>query len=126
MPILQTWMGRAKRRRRTIRDGNRASEVVTRLRALFSKGEFTPESMDLNEAAREVITLSLNDFQRNRVSVQTEFAGDVPLVIGDRVQLQQVILNLLRNASDAMAEVHDRPRRMLIRDGTRAEAATCA
>ena len=46
--------------RRTIRDGNRASEVVTRLRALFSKGEFTPESMDLNEAAREVITLCLN------------------------------------------------------------------
>jgi signal transduction histidine kinase len=101
--------------RRTIRDGNRASEVVTRLRALFSKKEFTPEPLDLNEATREVVTLSLSELQRNRVIVQSEFADDLPSISGDRVQLQQVVLNLLRNASDAMVGVHDRPRQLLIR-----------
>ena len=101
--------------RRTIRDGNRASEVVTRVRALFSKKEFTLEPLDLNEATREVVALSLSELQRNRVIVQSELADDLPWITGDRVQLQQVILNLLRNASDAMAGVHDRPRQLLIR-----------
>src|SRR5712664_403114 len=101
--------------RRTIRDGNRASEVITRLRALFSKKEATIESVDLNEATREVIALSLSELQRNRVILRTELASDLPVVKGDRVQLQQVILNLLRNASDAMSAVEDRPRQLLIR-----------
>src|SRR5262249_20088510 len=79
--------------RRTIRDGNRASDVVTRLRALFSRGEFTPEPLDLNDAAREVIALSASDLQRNRVILQSELADDLPVVTGDRIQLQQVILN---------------------------------
>ena len=64
--------------RRTIRDGNRASDVVTRLRALFSKKEFTLESLDLNEATREVIALSLSELQRNRVILQSELADDLP------------------------------------------------
>jgi PAS domain S-box-containing protein len=101
--------------RRTIRDGNRATDVITRLRALFSKKEFALELMDLNEAAREVIALTLNDLQRNSVTVQPELAEDSLLVNGDRVQLQQVILNLIRNASEAMDDVHDRPRHLLIR-----------
>ena len=101
--------------RRTIRDGHRASDVITRLRALFSKKEFTLESLDLNEATREVLALSLSDLQRNRVTLQLALADDLPNVTGDRVQLQQVILNLLRNASDAMVDVHDRPRELLIR-----------
>ncbi len=101
--------------RRTIRDGNRASDVIMRLRALFSKREFTLESLDLNEATREVIALSLSELQRNRVVLQSELADDLPNVTGDRIQLQQVILNLLRNASDAMLDVHDRPRQLLIR-----------
>ena len=101
--------------KRTIRDGNRASEVIARLRALFSKKEFTLESVDLNEATREVTALSLSDLQRNRVMLQFELADDLPAVRGDRVQLQQVILNLLRNASDAMAGVDDRPRQLRIR-----------
>ena len=101
--------------RRTIRDGNRASEVIARLRDLFSKKEFTLESLDLNEAAREVITLSVSELQRNRVVLHSDFADDLPTVTGDRIQIQQVVLNLLRNASDAMAGVHDRPRRLLIR-----------
>jgi PAS domain S-box-containing protein len=101
--------------RRTIRDGNRASEMITRLRALFSKKSATTQSMDLNEATREVIALSLNELHRNRVILQQELADDLPAVTGDRVQLQQVILNLLRNASDAMSRVDDRPRQLLIR-----------
>ena len=101
--------------RRTIRDGNRASDVITRLRALFSKKHTLAERVDLNDAAREVIALSLSELQRNRMILRCELADDLPLVTGDRVQLQQVILNLLRNASDAMNTVHDRPRELLIR-----------
>jgi signal transduction histidine kinase len=101
--------------RRTIRDGNRASEVITRLRALYGKREPTIESVDLNEATREVIALSLSELQRNRVILRPELADDLPPVTGDRVQLQQVILNLIRNGSDAMSSVDDRPRQLLIR-----------
>ena len=101
--------------KRTIRDGNRASELIKRLRALFSKKESADEAVDLNEAAREVIALSLSDLQRNRVVLRQEFADDLPVVTGDRVQLQQVILNLLRNASDAMSTVYDRPRQLQIK-----------
>jgi len=101
--------------RRTIRDGNRASDVITRLRALFSKKNATTESVDLNEATREVIALSLRELQRRRVILLPELAADIPPVIGDRVQLQQVILNLLLNASDAMSDVDDRPRHLVIR-----------
>jgi signal transduction histidine kinase len=101
--------------RRTIRDGNRASDVITRLRALFTKeGEFTLEVLDLNEVTREVMALSLSDLQRNRVTLQSEFAEDLPTITGDRIQLQQVILNLLRNACDAMCDVDDRQRRLLV------------
>jgi PAS domain S-box-containing protein len=101
--------------RRTIRDGHRASEVITRLRALYGKKEPTTESVDLNEATREVIALSLSELQRNRVVLRPELADDLPPVTGDRVQLQQVILNLIRNGSDAMSSVDDRPRQLLIR-----------
>lgn len=106
--------------RRTIRDGNRASDVITRLRTLFSNKEFALEPLDLNKATREVIALSSSDLQRNRVILRSELAENLPLVIGDRVPLQQVILNLVRNASDAMLGVDDRPRQLLIR--TRREA----
>src|SRR6185503_7834048 len=101
--------------RRAIRDGTRASDVIARLRALFSRKEFTPEPLDLNEATREVIALSLSDLQRHRVVLQSELADDLPMITGDRVQLQQVVLNLMRNASDAMVSVDNRPRHLLIR-----------
>jgi C4-dicarboxylate-specific signal transduction histidine kinase len=110
---------------RTIRDGNRASDVISRLRALFTKREFTPESLDLNDATREVIALALSDLQRNRVVLRSELAEDLPPVMGDRVQLQQVTLNLLRNASDAMVDVQDRPRQLLIRTQQEADDRVC-
>ncbi len=101
--------------RRTIRDGNRASEVITQLRALFCKKDATTGSVNLNDAALEVIALSLADLQKNGVVLRPEFTDDLPLVTGDRVLLQQVILNLVLNASDAMSGVDDRPRQLVIR-----------
>jgi signal transduction histidine kinase len=101
--------------RRAIRDGNRASDVITRLRALFTKKSTASEAVDLNEAAREVIALSVSELQRSRVILRVELAEDLPPVSGDRVQLQQVILNLLLNAADAMSGVEDRPRKLLIK-----------
>jgi PAS domain S-box-containing protein len=100
---------------RTIRDGNRASNVITRLLDLFRKKDAVAEPVDLNDAAREVIALSLSDLERNRILLRHEFAENLPPVKGDRIQIQQVILNLVRNASDAMREVDDRPRQLLIK-----------
>jgi signal transduction histidine kinase len=71
--------------------------------------------MDLNDATREVAALSLSDLQRGRVMLRYELADDLPPVVGDRIQRQQVILNLLRNAADAMGTTDDRPRELLIR-----------
>ena len=101
--------------RRAIRDVNRASDVIARLRALFTKKSMASEAVDLNEAAREVIALSVSELQRGRVILRSEFAEDLPPVRGDRVQLQQVILNLLLNATDAMSCIEDRPRQLLIK-----------
>jgi PAS domain S-box-containing protein len=101
--------------RRTIRDVNRASDIVTRLRALFSKKEMVAATIDLNEATREVIAQVSAGLQRDQVILRCELAEDLPPVTGDLVQLQQVISNLVRNASDAMISVKDRPRQLLIR-----------
>jgi signal transduction histidine kinase len=101
--------------RRTIRDATRASDVISRLRALFSKKAFALEPLDLNEATREVVALSSIDLKRNRIVFSSELADELPIVRGDRIQLQQVVLNLLRNASDAMVDIHDRPRQLLLR-----------
>ena len=100
--------------RRTIRDANRASEVIKRLRAMFAKKAPTMERVDLNEAAQEVIALSSAELRRSRSILQTDFAEPLPAISGDRVQLQQVILNLLLNAADAMAGIEDRPRTLRV------------
>src|SRR5215469_2688033 len=107
--------GARERMQRAISDANRASDVITRLHALFSKKELTLEPLDLNEATREIIVLTSDDLQRKRVLLLTDFEAGLPAVKGDRVQLQQVILNLMRNASDAMSTIDDRPRELLVR-----------
>jgi C4-dicarboxylate-specific signal transduction histidine kinase len=101
--------------RRTIRDGSRAADVIARLRALFGGKPVATETVDLNDATREVISLLSSDLQRSRVILRAELDDDPLFVTGDRVQLQQVILNLVRNASDAMSSVDDRPRELLVR-----------
>jgi PAS domain S-box-containing protein len=100
---------------RTIRDANRASEVIARLRALFKKATAPSESLDLNEATREILALSLSELQRAQIIVRVELADDLPPVKGDRVQLQQVILNLILNAAEAMSAIENRPRELVVR-----------
>ena len=99
---------------RTARDGHRAADIIKRLRALFSK-EVAAKALDLNEATQEVIRLSSSEVQRNSVTLQLELSDDVPRIMGDRVQLQQVVLNLILNAIEAMRSIQDRPRTLLVR-----------
>ncbi len=101
--------------KRTIRDGHRAADVIARLRALFTHKDGATELVDLNDATREVIALSRTELERNGVIAKIELDDELPPVMGDRVQLQQVILNLLRNGADAMRDVDDRPRELLFR-----------
>ena len=101
--------------RRTLRDGNHASGVITRLRALFAKGAAVAQPVDLNEVIREVLALASNELRRERVILRTELDDGLCVVNGDQIQLQQVVFNLLRNAIDAMRSVHDRPRELFIR-----------
>lgn len=103
--------------RRTIRDGNRVSDVIIRLRSLFVKKEVTEELINLNETTGEVIALSRSDLQSSGIILKQELLPDLPSVAGDRIQLQQVILNLLLNASQAMTDIDDRPRDLVIRTG---------
>ena len=95
--------------------------MIARLRALFGKRGGKTESVDFNAVTREVIALSLSELHRRRVTLRTELAEELPAVTGDRVQLQQVILNLLLNAAEAMSGIEDRRRQLLIR--TEPEAA---
>jgi C4-dicarboxylate-specific signal transduction histidine kinase len=98
-----------------INDGNRASEVIRRVRALANKTEIEKVPLDVNEIIREVITLVQRELIGHRVSLQMELAPALPPVLGDRVQLQQVIINLVMNGAEAMQSVTDRPRELVIR-----------
>jgi signal transduction histidine kinase len=100
--------------RRIIRDGNRAGDVISRMRALFKKVNTTKERLDINEAIEEVVILTQSEVQRNRVSLQAQLASDLPLISGDRIQLQQVLLNLLMNAIEAMSGVEEGPRELWV------------
>jgi len=106
---------------RTIRDVHRAAEIIQRLRAMFARKQLSVEPLDLNDTAREVLTLSSGELQHRRVTVRTDFAEDLPVVSGDRVQLQQVILNLILNAADAMSRICEDLRSLMVetrRDNT--------
>jgi len=100
--------------RRIIRDGKRAGEIVGRIRALAKKAPPQKDWLDLNQAIGEVIAIARSELQRHRVSLQTQLASDLPLIMGDRIQLQQVVLNLLVNAIEAMSGVSDGPRELSV------------
>jgi PAS domain S-box-containing protein len=100
---------------RAIRDAHRAAEVISRVRALLSRKPPVMEPVDLNDATREVLALSRGELQRGGAATRLEPAPDLPLVVGDRIQLQQVVINLVRNAGEAMSGVEDRPREIVIR-----------
>ncbi|MDQ1452161.1 MAG: hypothetical protein QOK38_2027, partial [Acidobacteriaceae bacterium] len=98
-------------------DGNRASEVVRRVRALAKKTDIEKVSLEVNELLSEVIVLVRGELISQQVSVRTEFASALPNILGDRVQLQQVIINLVMNGIEAMQSVTDRQRELVIRSG---------
>ena len=100
---------------RIIRDGKRASDVISRIRGLVRKTALEKTPLDINQAVREVINLTQSEAVGKGVALRTELASELPFVPGDRVQLQQVILNLVMNGIEAMNTVTDRPREMLIR-----------
>lgn len=99
---------------RTIRDGNRASEVIKRLRAMFTNAPTAFEPVDLHDAVREVLALSAGEMRSSGILLKTDLVAECATVRGDRVQLQQVVLNLLLNAIDAMRAVNDRPRMLSV------------
>jgi PAS domain S-box-containing protein len=98
-----------------IDDGNRASEVIRRVRALAKRTDIEKVPLDVNEVVREVFALVRGELISHQVSVRTEFAPALPTILGDRVQLQQVIINLVMNGIEAMQSVTDRPRELVIR-----------
>ena len=104
---------------RILRDGRRASDVIQRIRALLKRR--APESVpqDVNELIREVLALVQDALRTARVSTQVELGGNVPAVLGDRVQIQQVVLNLVMNGIEAMREVDDRPRQLVVGSSNR-------
>jgi len=101
---------------KVIRDANRAAEIINRVRVFFRKGVVTRELLDVNEVIREMEILLHNEATQHSVSVQTKLAADLPLTVADRVQLQQVLMNLMINGIDAMKAV-DGPRQLTL--GTR-------
>jgi C4-dicarboxylate-specific signal transduction histidine kinase len=98
---------------RVVKDAMRAAEIVNRVGLLFKKGALQQELVDVNEVIREILVLLRSEATRYSVSIRTELAGDLPRVMGDRVQLQQVLMNLMINGSDAMKEV-DGTRELMI------------
>jgi signal transduction histidine kinase len=100
--------------KRLIKDGYRATEVIQRIRALVKGTPPRKEWLNINETILEVVALTRSEVQRNGISLQTRLFSDLPRVPGDRIQLQQVILNLFVNAIEAMSEVDERPRALLV------------
>jgi PAS domain S-box-containing protein len=99
---------------RVARDGKRAGDVISRMRSLFKKASTAKERLDLNGVIEEAVILAQSEVQRNRVSLQTQLASDLPVVTGDRIQLEQVILNLLINSVEAMSAAGDGPRELSV------------
>jgi C4-dicarboxylate-specific signal transduction histidine kinase len=90
---------------RIMKDGTRAAEIVSRIRSLFKKGSTQREQVDLNEVVREMVVLLQSEAARDSISIRTDLAAGLPLLMADRVQLQQVLLNLMLNSFDAMKDM---------------------
>ena len=104
-----------------VNDGARASAIISRIRALLMKGVPDRTKLDINQVIQEVARLLRHELTRSRVSLRTDLAPDLPYVFGDRVQLQQVMLNLIMNGIDAMNMITDRPRELLIKSAKHSE-----
>jgi C4-dicarboxylate-specific signal transduction histidine kinase len=98
-----------------IDDGNRASEVIRRVRALANKADIEKVPLDVNDVVRETIALVQRELISQQVSLRMELAPALPTILGDRVQLQQVIINLVMNGIEAMQSLTNRPRELLVR-----------
>ena len=105
---------------RIVRDGNRASDVIRRIRALIKKGDIEKTLLDINEVIQEVVSLTHSEIQKSGVALTMNLNSGLRLILGDRIQLQQVILNLVMNGIEAMNTVTDRPREMIIRSSPHA------
>ena len=101
--------------KRIVKDGERGSNVLASIRGMLKKGTQEKTALNINESIRDVITLSQGALKKGGVSVQAELADSLPSVLADRVQLQQVFLNLIMNAAEAMAAISDRPRVLRVR-----------
>jgi C4-dicarboxylate-specific signal transduction histidine kinase len=99
---------------RVVKDATRAAEIIDRIRLLFKKGTPQRELVDVNEVIREMIVLLSNQATRYSIFVRTDLAADIPRIMGDRVQLQQVLMNLIVNSIDAMKEA-DGTRNLVIK-----------
>ena len=102
---------------RIVRDGQRAGDVITRLRSLFRRDGSAKERIGMSEVVREVVAITRAELQKGGVTIRTQMAEDLPPVTGDRVQLQQLVLNLIMNAVEAMSGVQDRRREIVITAG---------
>jgi PAS domain S-box-containing protein len=98
-----------------VKDGNRAGEIIRRVRALLKKVDNEKEPLDLNEVVNEVAALLQREMNAKKVMLQLELAPSVPPAVADRVQLQQVIINLIMNGAEAMQEIRGRPRSLVVR-----------
>lgn len=99
---------------RIIKDANRASDVIGRIRSLAKRAPPQREWLDINETILEIIGLTRSEVRRNSISMRTQLSDDLPPLLGDRVQLQQVILNLILNAIEALSATRDGPRELII------------
>jgi two-component system sensor histidine kinase/response regulator len=104
-----------------VNDGTRVSEVISRIRALLKKDASARVELDINEIVKEALVLVRSEVTRSRVSLRADLAPDLPRVSGDRVQLQQVVINLIMNAIDAMRTVTDRQRKLIIKSAMHPE-----
>jgi signal transduction histidine kinase len=104
--------------KRVVSDGHRASQVIATIRSIFKKDGQNKAPLDVNELLREVLGLVTDQLHDQQVSIETELAAKSPEILGDRTQLQQVILNLITNAIDAMGSVTERPRVLRVRSET--------